>query len=169
MRTRDDTYCCSHGAVRRLRSSHPSHGNDAPAAFAELGRGRQGHGYNARSNRGAALIIVLAFVVLLTGLGVAYFSRTTPDRQISMASFNNTAADVLARSALDIVVSDVKKEVTTDINNGPPTSANIGPVRDSDVSAAPNLIRRSLRSNAASFASAINSTTDASANNRLTS
>ena len=119
--------------------------------------------------RGAALIIVLAFVVLLTGLVVAYFSRTTTDKQISTASLNNTAADVLARSALNIVTSDIKNEVTTDINNGTPTSANIGPVRDSDVSAAPNLIRRSLRSNGASFASAINSTTDASANNRLIS
>ncbi len=38
--------------------------------------------------RGAALIIVLAFVVLLTGLGIAYLSRTTSDRQVAHSSFN---------------------------------------------------------------------------------
>ena len=55
---------------------------------------------------GAALIIVLAFVVLLSGLIVAYLSRTTTDRQLARSSFDNTAADLLARSALDIIVGD---------------------------------------------------------------
>ena len=52
--------------------------------------------------RGAALIIVLAFVVLLTGLGVAYLSRTTSDRQIAHSSFNQSKADELAQSAIDL-------------------------------------------------------------------
>ena len=63
------------------------------------------------SNKAAALIIVLAFVVLLTGLALAYFSRTTTDRQLAHSSYNDTSADLLARSALDIVVGDFKQEI----------------------------------------------------------
>ena len=63
------------------------------------------------SNKAAALIIVLAFVVLLTGLAVAYLSRATTDRQLAHTSFHDTDADLLARSALDIVVGDFKQEI----------------------------------------------------------
>ena len=38
--------------------------------------------------RGVALIIVLAFVVLLTGLVIAFFSRSIVDRQVSNSSAN---------------------------------------------------------------------------------
>ena len=55
------------------------------------------------SNKAAALIIVLAFVVILAGLAVAYLSLATTDRQLAHASFRDTHADLLARSALDIV------------------------------------------------------------------
>src|SRR6266704_2194506 len=51
---------------------------------------------SSRRERGAALIIVLAFVVLLTGLMVAYLSRTTSDRQVAHSSFNQTKADQVA-------------------------------------------------------------------------
>src|ERR1700752_4848884 len=63
------------------------------------------------SNKAAALIIVLAFVVLVTGLALAYFTRTTTDRQLAQSSYNDTSADLLARSALDIVVGDFKQEI----------------------------------------------------------
>src|SRR5216117_1917956 len=63
------------------------------------------------SNKAAALIIVLAFVVLLTGLSVAYLSRATTDRQLAHTSFDDTDADLLARSALDIVIGDFKQEI----------------------------------------------------------
>src|SRR5438552_5944847 len=63
------------------------------------------------SNKAAALIIVLAFVLLVTGLALAYFSRTTSDRQLAQSSYNDTSADLLARSALDIVVGDFKQEI----------------------------------------------------------
>jgi len=91
----------------------------------------------------SALIIVLAFVVLLTGLVVAYFSRATTDRQLSSASFNNTASDLLARSALDIAVSDFKQEIANAIAAGPPTATNMVPARSGNVATIPNLIRRS--------------------------
>src|SRR6266566_5057827 len=61
--------------------------------------------------RAAALIIVLAFVVLLTGLGVAYLSRTTSDRQVAHSSFNQTNVDQLAQSAMDNIIGDVRQEI----------------------------------------------------------
>src|SRR4029077_17113232 len=79
-----------------------------------------------RPSSGAALIIVLAFVVLLTVLVVAYFSRTATDRQLAHSSFNVTTADLLARCRLDIGVNDFKQEIT---NNPTVTAANVQPQR----------------------------------------
>src|SRR5436190_13464929 len=73
------------------------------------------------SKKAAALIIVLAFVVLVTGVALAYFSRTTTDRQMGQSSYNNTSADLLARSALDIVVGDSKQEI---VNGSNPTTVS---------------------------------------------
>src|SRR5947209_7929294 len=66
------------------------------------------------ASKGAALLIILALVVLLTGVCLAYFSRTTSDRQLAQSSYNDTSADLLARSALDIVVADFKTEIIND-------------------------------------------------------
>jgi len=46
------------------------------------------------SSKGAALMIVLALVVLVTGLALAYFTRTTTDRQLAQSSYNDTSADL---------------------------------------------------------------------------
>src|SRR5437667_4093045 len=120
------------------------------------------------ASKGAALMIVLAFVVLLTGLSLAYFSRTTTDRQLAQSSYNDTSADLLARSALDTVVNDFKQEI---LNGGAVTRSNIQPQRSGDDAAIPNLIRRSIRNDPiplpglASLASSVSSTS-ASANGR---
>ena len=130
-----------------------------------------------RSERGIALIIVLAFIVLLAGLVVAYLSRTGTGRQVAHGSFNDAKADQLARSAVDIVVADLKQEIvagsTPSSVNGytiytPSTNANMLPITSGTPSdkSIPNLVRRSVRSDPASRASAINSTTDLSLNNR---
>src|SRR5438046_3194605 len=63
--------------------------------------------------RAAALIIVLAFLVILSGLVVAYLARTGTDRQLAHGTYNETRADLLARSALDIVVGDLKQELVS--------------------------------------------------------
>jgi Tfp pilus assembly protein PilX len=116
---------------------------------------------------GAALILVLAFIVLLTGIVMAYFSRSTTDRQLAKSSFDDTAADLLARSALDIVVSEFKQELVT---NQPVTAANIQPTAYPIPTPAgiPNLIRRSSRDAAVSHASTISSSSP-SANGRSVS
>ena len=125
---------------------------------------------------GAALIIVLAFVVLLSGLIVAYLSRTTTDRQLARSSFDNTAADLLGRSALDIIVGDFKQEIvngsTGSTIHTPNSNADVVPRRSGDSFDVPNLIRRSVRSDGLnspavpSRASAVNSATDISVNGR---
>jgi hypothetical protein len=120
-----------------------------------------------RPSSGAALIIVLALVVLLTVLAVAYFSRTTTDRQLAQSSFNDTTADLLARSALDFVVSDFKQEIA---NNPTVTAFNIQPSRYgappiTDPTPIPNLIRRSFSGAPQSRASTVSSGA-ASANGR---
>jgi hypothetical protein len=134
-----------------------------------------------RSPKGAALIIVLAFVVLLTGLTLAYFSRATTDRQLARSNVNDIKADLFASSALDIVVSDLRQEVAngsmaTTVNGitiySPTTAANMLPQQSGNPAGAVNLIRRSVRSDpipapgVKSRASAVNSTTDVSTNGR---
>jgi hypothetical protein len=116
------------------------------------------------ASKGAALMIVLAFVVLLTGLSLAYFSRASTDRQLAHSSYNDSSADLLARTALDIVVGDFKQEI---LSNPTITRANIQPTpypipTPSDIF---NLIRYSSRNAAASRASNTSSA-DVSANGR---
>jgi hypothetical protein len=95
------------------------------------------------ASKGAALIIVLAFVMLVTVLSVTYFSRATTDRQLAQSSYNDTSADLLARSALDILVGSLNQEIA---NSGTTvTQANIQPQRSGDDPSIPNLIRRSVR------------------------
>jgi hypothetical protein len=120
-----------------------------------------------RSSKGAALIIALALAVLLTGFALAYFSRTTTDRQLAQSSYNDTSADLLARTALDITVSDLKQEIAT---NTPVSATNIQPARypapiPTDN---PNLIRYSSRNAPLSRASSVISTAP-SANGRSVS
>src|SRR6266576_3774751 len=133
--------------------------------------------------RGAALIIVLAFVVLLTGVSVAYLSRTTSDRQVAHGSYNQSKADQLVASAMDNIIGDLRKEiangsvVTTFPNQyylyTPTSNANLIPQRSGNAAGVPNLIRRSVRSDSLSGspgmpsrASAVNSTADVSASGR---
>src|SRR4029453_16207947 len=132
--------------------------------------------------RGAALIIVLAFVVLFTGLGVAYLSRTTSDRQVAQSSFKQSDVDQLVQSAVDNVIGDLRQEIT----NGstavaeadgttlytPTAAANMVPQRSGNAAGCPNLIRRSVANDQIpspgrpSRASAVNSQNDVSANGR---
>lgn len=132
---------------------------------------------NRRDKVGAAIVIVLAFVVLIAALVIAYLSHTSSGRQIAHGDFNAAKSDELARSALGIVVTDFREEIA---NGTPVTSANIAPQRNAvpvagKTPAIPNLIRRSIRSDAIgapaipSRASAVNSADDPSSNGRLVS
>src|SRR5712691_8504495 len=61
--------------------------------------------------RGAALIIVLAFVVLLTGLVLAYFSRATSDRPVAHSSFHQSKVDQVAVSGMEFIIGDLRQEI----------------------------------------------------------
>src|SRR6266436_1702476 len=138
-------------------------------------------GISARE-RAAALVIVLAFVVLFTVLVVAYVSRTTGNRQVAHGSFNQSKADQFAASAMNSIIGDFRQEITngstaTTVNGAtiytPTSAANMIPQRSGNAAGVPNLIRRSVRSDPiaapglGSRASAVNSTTDVSANGRF--
>jgi hypothetical protein len=132
-----------------------------------------------------ALVIVLAFLVLMAGLVVTFLSHTGTNRQIAHGSFSNSRADQLARSALDIVVADFRQEIANGSTDStfsnytiytPSSNANMIPVRSGNPSGSPdpipNLVRRSVHPDpisppgVGSRASAVNSTTDISLNNR---
>jgi hypothetical protein len=136
---------------------------------------------SARREQGAALILVLAFVVLVTGLVVAYFVRATSDRPVAHASFNQTKADQLVASATDNIIGDLRQEIvngsTATTVGGfttytPTAAGNMIPQRSGNAAGVSNLIRRSVRSDPipapglVSRASEVNSTTDISANGR---
>jgi len=100
----------------------------------------------SHGRQGAALVIVLAFVVLFTALVVAYFSRALFSRKLSDSSINQAKAEALARSATDIVIGDLKQEIadpnasTSNTVNGvtiytPKSPSNIIPVRSTAISA----------------------------------
>jgi hypothetical protein len=100
--------------------------------------------------RGAALIIVLAFVVLLTGVSIAYLSRTTSDRQVAHSSFNQSKVDQVAASAMDLVIGGLRQEITGPPPAPPPPyfplpNANMLPLRFGTLDSMPNLVRRSMR------------------------
>ncbi len=140
----------------------------------------------SQSRRGVALIIVLAFVVLLTGIIIAFFSRATSGRRLSDSSLHQAQAAQLAHTATDIIVGDLMQEIVagsdaTVVPGGfatiyrPKTPADMLPRRNvtfSGVDPFPNLVRISKRSDTipspaiASRASASNSTADVSINGR---
>lgn len=140
--------------------------------------------HSSPREQAAALIIVLAFVVLLTGLAVAYLSRATSDRAVAHSSFNQSNVDQLAQSAMDNIIGDLRQEITdgsapttvnvngTDVTIYTPTSAAyMLPQRNINLAGVYNLIRRSGSPDPAlparpTRASAVNSMTDVSANGR---
>ncbi len=79
--------------------------------------------------QGAALLLVLCFVVLTAGLLVAFFSRSATERQVSNFSAGSTKVELLAATALDLVVDDLKGEIVSHSTlNGSGTTALYIPV-----------------------------------------
>lgn len=72
---------------------------------------------------GIAIILVLAFLVLLTGLVFAFFSRAVTERQVANSSLNVSKADIFARSAVDVILGDFKQEIVDGSASPAPTPA----------------------------------------------
>ena len=62
-------------------------------------------------DRGAALVVVLAFVVLLTVLVLAFFASAKNNRALAGSSVCQTKVELFARGAADTIVSDLKQEI----------------------------------------------------------
>jgi hypothetical protein len=142
----------------------------------------------SRRQKGIALVLVVFFVALLTGLFVAYLSRAVTGKQLSTSSFSQTNVDTLARSATALIIGELKQEMingssVTMVGTPPyesriytPSSPlNMLPLRDAALTARemdadktndiPNLIRTST----APLATEVNSATQPSANGRFVS
>jgi hypothetical protein len=64
-----------------------------------------------KTHDGVALVLVLAFVVLLASIIVAFFSRAQAEQQISRASANQSKVKLLADGAIDALLGDLKAEM----------------------------------------------------------
>lgn len=70
-----------------------------------------------RFNRASSLVIILAFVVLLTVLVLAYFSFSSLQRQISQASVNQAVAELFAKGAVNTIIGDLRQEILAGSTN----------------------------------------------------
>lgn len=122
--------------------------------------------FQQRQRSGAAIIIVLCFIVLMAGLVVAFLGRATTERQVSHASVQGTRVEMLADMASDIIISDLRQEIITGskaIGSGdhtlyvPNAAANSVPLRDESAPLLANYLRRSTSSDALTRASAVSS------------
>ena len=107
---------------------------------------------NRKSHQGFALVVILAFVVLLTVLVLAYFSYSALQRQISSASSNQATAEIFAQGAINTIVSDFKQEISDGSTNFafgtntvsiPKASTNAAPFLVGTSANLPNLLKRS--------------------------
>jgi len=71
---------------------------------------------------GVALVIVLCFVVLLTGVVLAFFSRSINELQISNQSVEQVRVDLLGQAAIDTTIGDLKQEIAA--GSKPPSVAS---------------------------------------------
>jgi len=99
--------------------------------------------------KGVALVLVLAFVVLLASIIVAFFSRVQSEQQISRSSANQAKVKLLADGAVDTVVGNVKQEIVTASTSSTPAPGvmiytpklpkDMVPARDSNLNGAAGL------------------------------
>jgi hypothetical protein len=80
------------------------------AAGGELPTGKLIPSKNSHK-RGAALIVVLAMVALLTPLIVAFFAHSLKQQRISANHASFARVDLLARGAVSVIQADLKQEI----------------------------------------------------------
>jgi hypothetical protein len=74
-------------------------------------------GKRSRTASGAALVIVLFFVVLLSIVAIAFLSRSLTAIKVSAGSAGETKSRILASSAGDTVIGDLKQEIIAGSTN----------------------------------------------------
>lgn len=73
-------------------------------------------------SRGSALLIVLAFLLLLTTLAVAFLSRATLERLLSNASVIQSRVDLTGQTGIATIIADLQQEIVAGSNVGAGTS-----------------------------------------------
>jgi Tfp pilus assembly protein PilX len=69
------------------------------------------HVLKCRSQRGVALVVVMAIVVLMVGVVMAFFSQSLLQRQISKSSASQTSVEMFANGALNTIVNNLQQEI----------------------------------------------------------
>lgn len=79
---------------------------------------------NASAQRGAALIITLSLLVLVTVAVLAFFIRTTANRKIESSSTARIEAEILSRSVQKLIGSELQREMlaTSTLNGSDPAA-----------------------------------------------
>lgn len=106
---------------------------------------------SSNRNAGVALVITLIFVMLLTGVLIAFFSRAMASRQVANSSAKTTEVALFADGAVDAVLGDFKQEIVDGSNETPTGSgvylpkerSNMPPTRAGTDDSLPNLVKRS--------------------------
>jgi len=84
-----------------------------------------------RTGAGAALVIALACIVILTALVLAVLTHSMLEMQVSDASASQTEASLFARGATDSVIGELKQEITAgSVVTYPPQGPPVSDVRD---------------------------------------
>ena len=63
------------------------------------------------SRSGAALVIILGFIVMLLVLLIAFLSRSTDQQRVSKSSSSLATVDVFAKGAASSIIGDIKQEI----------------------------------------------------------
>lgn len=115
------------------------------------------HGHTV-STRGMALVVTLIFVLLLTVMVIAFFSRVLTSRKVSSSSASSIEVSLFADGALDTTLADLKQEiedgstVTTPATDKtvylPKSSQKMVPERIGTADSLPNLVKRSVSGSA---------------------
>lgn len=88
---------------------------------------------------GFAIVVVLAAVVLLVGVALAFFSNAMLQKQISQSSASRVKTDIFAQGAVDTIVTDFKAEIkagstVTNLVSGTATATLYFPLAATNVS-----------------------------------
>jgi hypothetical protein len=82
--------------------------------------------FSRKSDRhGFALVLVLAFVVLLVGVCLAFFSSSLLQAQVSNSSATQVKVGLLADGAVDTIVCDLKAEIVAGSTDVPITTGGV--------------------------------------------
>ncbi|PTX92194.1 hypothetical protein DB346_24960 [Verrucomicrobia bacterium LW23] len=109
---------------------------------------------STEAKKGVALVVVLLFVVLLSGIVLAFFARSLSSRKISETNADRIKTELFANGTVESIVGDLRQEIVdgsatpASFADGtqlyvPSGSTNMVPQRIGTADTLPNLVKRS--------------------------